>query len=208
MTQREDLDRYFDRAVRVRDWPLEPVPEEVRYTEPVERERLSGWLVSRAFEERDASRMLDIGVLTGRLLARLDPSIRTDGIDISPASIEHLQAVREGTYRHASVTAIPFSGSTYDWVNCVSVLEYLEPEEAPIALDEIARVLKPGGILTASFPDASSEGAARYARMEAYLGIAFERFTEEQILDLVGSRFGLLDLERFGMSYAVVARRD
>ncbi|MFT4308199.1 MAG: class I SAM-dependent methyltransferase [Candidatus Woesearchaeota archaeon] len=200
------LDAYFDRAMRTNTWPPLPVPDGIRYVEPEARAALSGWLTRRALDTREVGRMIDVGFLSGRYLDQLDPSIRTDGIDISTVAVEQIRARREGTYLHASVTDIPFPDRTYDWANCVSVLEYVEPSHQPEALAELARILKPGGILTVSFPNASDERGRRYARMERFLGVPYSLFDLEDVISLVSGPFSFIDYETIGMSHAVVAR--
>jgi predicted SAM-dependent methyltransferase len=51
------------------------------------------------------------------------------------------------------IRKLDFPNATFDGVELHHVLEHLERSDAPIALHEILRVLKPGGIFEISVPD-------------------------------------------------------
>jgi 2-polyprenyl-6-hydroxyphenyl methylase/3-demethylubiquinone-9 3-methyltransferase len=94
--------------------------------------------------------LLDIGCGGGYLTeeyARL--GCQTSGIDISSASIaEAIQhASIEGlkiNYQVGSATNLEFPENSFDVVSCCDVLEHIE--NWPAAIQEIARVLRPGGL--------------------------------------------------------------
>ena len=99
-------------------------------------------------------RVLDCGVGTGALssaLARVLPTpFKLDAIDISPGMLE--QARRsfrdtslEVTLRQGDVRALPYGSGVFDLVMTSHVLEHLSDPAA--ALNEMVRVLKPGGLL-------------------------------------------------------------
>ena len=48
--------------------------------------------------------------------------------------------LREGT-----LLKLPYGKEIFDTVLLISILEHIHPHEQPIAMDEISRVLKPGG---------------------------------------------------------------
>ncbi len=62
-------------------------------------------------------------------------------------------------YVRGDVTRIPFAAETFAAVFCVSVVEHLERDGVPAALQEIRRVLRPGGrlLLTTDFYDDPAE---------------------------------------------------
>lgn len=99
-------------------------------------------------------RVLDCGVGTGALssaLARVLPTpFELDAIDMSRGMLE--QARRsfcntglEATLRRGDVRALPYGSGVFDLVMTSHVLEHLGDPAA--ALNEIVRVLKPGGLL-------------------------------------------------------------
>ncbi|WP_427160807.1 class I SAM-dependent methyltransferase [Aliinostoc sp. HNIBRCY26] len=94
--------------------------------------------------------VLDLGCGTGRLLERLAdqfPQLRGTGLDLST---QMLQIARKSN-RHrprlifieGKAEALPFGDGQFDAVfNTISFLHYLEPKQV---LQEVARVLTPGG---------------------------------------------------------------
>lgn len=98
--------------------------------------------------------ILDVGTGTGRvpvsLLRRLDFEGRVVGLDIS---LEMLKEARRKTAGHdhtvslvwKDALALPFVDGSFDGVSCVEALEFMaDPQRG---LQEMARVLRPGGTL-------------------------------------------------------------
>ncbi len=97
-------------------------------------------------------RVLDAGCGTGGLLDLLSrsPDFQVTGLDLSPDS---LRFTRERGHRRlvgADLTLLPFRTASFDVVTALDVIEHV-PDDAR-AVEEIARVLRPGGILVASVP--------------------------------------------------------
>lgn len=93
--------------------------------------------------------MLDAGCGTGLNLASLPPG--STGIDINPRNLALIRKrlpthqVVEGDIEH-----MPFPDGTFATVVCTEVLEHVPYPE--VALSEIHRVLRPGGLLIGSVP--------------------------------------------------------
>ncbi len=71
------------------------------------------------------------------------------GIDISAVSIETAKkhAIESGleiNYKRSSAEKLPFEDNSFNVVNCVDVIEHLN--DVSVVIEEIKRVLKPGGI--------------------------------------------------------------
>jgi len=96
--------------------------------------------------------VLDAGCGTGLVGAELrDRGFATiDGIDLSAGMLDTARA--KGCYRNldkADLTArLPLDDATYDAVVCVGTLT--EGHVGPAALDELTRVVRPGGYLVAT----------------------------------------------------------
>ncbi|MHA6287240.1 ArsR/SmtB family transcription factor [Maricaulis sp. CAU 1757] len=96
--------------------------------------------------------MIDVGVGTGRVLELFSDRVeRGIGVDINHSMLNvarlNLQRanLRHCSVRHADVGALPFESDVADLVTVHQVLHYLE--EPGLAVDECARVLRPGGNL-------------------------------------------------------------
>lgn len=101
----------------------------------------------------DDSRVLDVGCGVGDVVRMLsDRGLRSTGVDVSVHSLTIARrASSKGEYLSASVDRLPFQDETFDGLVSIEVLEHL-PDDAA-AFIEMARVLKPNGILVASVPN-------------------------------------------------------
>lgn len=99
-------------------------------------------------------RVLDCGVGTGAMscaLSRVSPGpFRLDAIDISPRMLEQARARfrdcdLQGTLRLGDIRQLPYGDGGFDLVMSAHVVEQMA--DPNLALDEMIRVLKPGGVL-------------------------------------------------------------
>ena len=70
--------------------------------------------------------------------------------DVSEPALAVLRRVARGEVLPADVTALPFAGGSFDAVVAGEVLEHVRDDRA--ALVEVARVLRPAGVLALSVP--------------------------------------------------------
>ena len=114
------------------------------------RKRLDLWLERYLPARGDSLRLLDIGCGTGEHMARYHArGFEVTGVDGSEKMLEYARANNPGAeIKQADVEAIPFPDSCFDFVLCIEVLRYLP--DARRCLQEIARVLKPGGVCLAT----------------------------------------------------------
>lgn len=100
--------------------------------------------------------VLDAGMGPGRLCAELERrGWMASGIDVSAAMVaiaaERLPLARKRLLA-GNITDIPFPAESFDAVAATGVIEYVDqPAEA---ISELSRVLRPGGTLVVSVPNA------------------------------------------------------
>jgi ubiquinone/menaquinone biosynthesis C-methylase UbiE len=108
-------------------------------------------LLERYLPSTDAGlRLLDVGCGTGHQLARWSASgYRVAGVDGSAEMLAHAQENNPGAeLREADARELPFADAGFDRVTSIEVLRYL-PDPRP-AIEEMARVLRPGGLCLAT----------------------------------------------------------
>src|SRR5690242_13860289 len=94
---------------------------------------------------------LDAGCGDGRYLAALDAELpeRIAGVDISERILETARArIPRAELRQANLESLPFDDGAFDLVLSSQVIEHVL--DAPAAMRELARVLRPGGTLVIS----------------------------------------------------------
>lgn len=93
--------------------------------------------------------VLEVGCGTGLILSRIRSLTENAvGVDISPNMLSRAKARGHQVIR-ADTTALPFRNESFDVVLCYKVLPHIVDVES--ALEEMVRVLKPGGILAVEF---------------------------------------------------------
>lgn len=100
-------------------------------------------------------RLLEIGSGLGHLVAQLEDSFKTYGMDLNHWAVRESKAViNETTLQTASAQEIPFADSAFHVVIIKHIVEHLpDPEKAIV---EIGRVTAPGGILILATPNLDS----------------------------------------------------
>ena len=112
------------------------------------RERL---LLRTFLDARPGTTVLNVGAGQGtftRLLEELGFDVVST--DVSEPALAVLRRVARGDVLPADVTALPFAGGSFDAVVAGEVLEHVRDDRA--ALVEVARVLRPAGVLALSVP--------------------------------------------------------
>ncbi len=107
----------------------------------------------RAHDQRRLS-LLDVACGTGRFLSFVKdnfPRLSSTGLDLSPHYLRRserlLRRWRDVTMLHANAEQIPMDDASQDIVTCIYLFHELPPKVRKVVAAEIARVLKPGGIL-------------------------------------------------------------
>jgi ubiquinone/menaquinone biosynthesis C-methylase UbiE len=123
-------------------------------------------------------RILDVGCGTGRTLVQIAaalPGHQYFGVDLSPFYLEeargHLEEVPEVSLVVENAEKLPYRDGYFDAVTSVYLLHELPRRARRAAVAEMARVLKPGGLLVL-------EDSAQY-REARDLAVFLDAFSEE-----------------------------
>jgi SAM-dependent methyltransferase len=136
-------------------------------------------------------RILDAGCGTGGMLDlyRTWPDVEATGLDFSPDALHFSSKRGHRRLVGGDLMLLPFRTGTFDVVTALDVVEHV-PDDGR-ALTEIARVLRPGGILVATVPayqalwSAHDEAlhhfrrynARQFSRVISQSGLQVERLT-------------------------------
>lgn len=136
-----------------------------------------------------AGRVLDVGCGSSRIIAALPPG--SVAVDILLRKLRYARRFQR-FLAQASGAALPFRDATFPCVVCSQVIEHV-PRDSPI-LDELCRVLAPGGRLVLGTPDYGGWQwpaiEAIYARVApgAYADEHITHYTRQELIDLFRSR--------------------
>lgn len=112
------------------------------------RERL---LLDLFLSASPGPRVLDGGAGQGTMSSRLERlGFEVTSTDVSVAAVEFLRENLSGAVLEADLGELPFADATFDAAVVGEVLEHVDDDRG--ALTELARVLRPGGVLAASVP--------------------------------------------------------
>jgi SAM-dependent methyltransferase len=129
-------------------------------------------------------RLLDVGCGTAWLSEHFDDYV---GIDVSGDAIAHARAHGRNVLVHDVEEPFPFEDSSFDGVVIKDLLEHvLEPVAV---VREVARVLRPGGLVFASSPDAQRWVWDDYTHRRPYTLTGYKRLFRDQGLVLVRSGY-------------------
>jgi SAM-dependent methyltransferase len=116
---------------------------------------LADWL-----DLESARAVLDVGCNVGGLLqglAQSKPNLHLAGVEVNREALEKAREVLPSAALHVcGAEAMPFEDGAFDCVTCIEVLEHIPATLRRPALQEIFRVLKPGGQLLLQVPHAGA----------------------------------------------------
>lgn len=137
-------------------------------------------------------RLLDVGCAYGFLLRRFEKDFETFGVDVSEHAIEQARLTAPGSNLrvHNVLEPLPFEDGSFDAVTITDLLEHVPG--TPQILAEVARVLRPGGILYITTPNRTPWRFVIYGvadRMEHHTNLLsyrqVGRFLDEAGFDVV-----------------------
>ncbi len=149
-------------------------------------------------------RIFDLCCGTGHLVKPLTGMGEYTGLDFAEKMIEHCRRACPGrNFVVGDAEDLPFKSNSFDVVVCFwSFHHMVYPERV---LDEIRRVLKPGGIvIIATFKDVSLNFAAKLADItsSAYWGYTTKRYSKKEMGLLMGERFKKVKMEIFPKGFS------
>jgi len=104
---------------------------------------------------KHGTRLLEIGSGMGHLVAQLEDTFTTYGLDLNHWAVKQSKAVVDKTnLQTASAQELPFTSNTFNIVIIKHIVEHL-PDPAK-AIQEIGRVTEKGGILVLATPNLDS----------------------------------------------------
>lgn len=166
---------------------------------------LDAWNTTR----EDIHRVLDLGCGCGRhvvMLAR--EGYEAFGFDVSIRAIGFAKEWldREGLTAELEVgsgTALPWPDRHFDAVIAAGVLDHMCAEDASRVVAETARVLRPGGLLYASFASIRESGFGQGEKIDEYTyripdgmekGTVQRFYDSPHVAELLNDQFALLDV--------------
>jgi SAM-dependent methyltransferase len=107
-----------------------------------------------------ATSLLDLGCNVGELLgaaASRYPQLKLAGVDVHQFAIDTARRnVPQAELHRYDGPAVPFADASFDHVTCIEVLEHIPAELRRATIDEVWRVLKPGGRFILRCPHAGT----------------------------------------------------
>jgi SAM-dependent methyltransferase len=171
-----------------------------------------------------AASLFDLGCNVGELLsaaAQLNPQLKLAGVDVNAAAIETARRnLPQADLHQCDGPLLPFADACFDHVTCIEVLEHIPQANRRATLEEVQRVLKPGGKFILRVPHAGtfqgldpSNLRFRFPRLHRAIirrglrddgyrdnsdGVVWHHhFNRDGLLDLAGPGF-ILEAERYG----------
>jgi ubiquinone/menaquinone biosynthesis C-methylase UbiE len=135
-------------------------------------ESLAALQGSLAAELRPGMHVLDAGCGTGALarwVADMEPGVHLTMTDLAPAMLERAKTV-PGRHIRANLLALPFANGEFNVVICTWALETTEDPER--AVEELHRVLSPGGLLCLCLCTAPESPISRLRSLPLRVSIA------------------------------------
>jgi len=208
----------FQRAAR-RDVEVRLPPRLVEALEILRREELpyctAGATPVREFLAPSAGqRLLDVGCGADLIVHRLDrwPSV-FHGVDLCGELLVETRrfasqnGVALGGLTLAHAAALPYRDEAFDLLVCIGVLEYGPQAYARQALEEMARVLRPGGRAVIDFPNAGHPRIDAIREIEAARGRAVHLLEGGDLLAATRRGFEVASVDASRVMTRVCVRR-
>ncbi len=141
------------------------------------------WAIYRFLDPKPSDKVLDVGCASGRQIFRIINRVAEGhGVDIAASFIavanryRSEQGLIRTSFQVAAIESLPFTDGYFDKLICGEVLEHVFDRD--VALAELRRVLKPGGLLVITVPNLNADGTW-WGRLLRYFKIrSFTPMTE------------------------------
>lgn len=138
LRSKEQARQYYNRISGIYDWLT--ISEKLLIKKAVE-----------TLNPQAGERILEIGCGTGTALAALQKTVSDSedffGLDLSHQMLLKSQRKSDASLIQGDAVNLPLLSSRFDGVFCSFTLELFPEDELPVVLQEIRRVLNPGGRL-------------------------------------------------------------
>jgi SAM-dependent methyltransferase len=114
------------------------------------RGSIIGDLISGYSGTGEEKKILNVGAATGRSTEILQPFGRVKSLEFDGPSYEYCRDILKLDIVQGSVTELPFEDDSFDLVCAFDVIEHVEDDG--LAVRELIRVCKPGGIVFVTVP--------------------------------------------------------
>ena len=163
------------------------------------RERL---LLQTFLAAKPGRAVLDAGAGQGTFSQLLhEHGFEVTSTDASAAAVEVLRRRLAGPVLQADVADLPFTDETFDAAVLGEVLEHLADDRA--ALREVARVLRPGGVLAVSVP----ANPARFGPSDVWAGHVRRYAREQLVAACTSSGFAVRRCVGWGFPFSALYHR-
>ena len=162
-------------------------------------DKIEKMLVRRCLNQIFSCEMLELGCGTGHWTRFFcEEGFQVTAIDESGAMLEQarMKNIPNADFLKADAASLPFEDQRFSVISSVTMFEFVENIDC--ILDEIDRLLKPGGYLVAGWLNALSETGKNKNNDETFRSACF--YTSEEIERLL-SRFGVPRLS-YGVYYS------
>jgi SAM-dependent methyltransferase len=129
-----------------------------RHSDALNARLLRKWLPSERMNLIVKTDLFDEAVTGGLYTTLLERAVRVAAIDVSPIVVTAARAKHPAMLAaSADIRAVPFGNRCADAVVSLSTLDHFESvDDIPLALMEIYRILKPGGVLVLTMDNPSN----------------------------------------------------
>jgi ubiquinone/menaquinone biosynthesis C-methylase UbiE len=117
---------------------------------PMRRRVLSVLMQGLKGQDQRGLKVVDLACGTGGFLRDLTaalPRAQVSGLDLSPTYVQQARSIAGTDVVQANMEHLPYADASLDAVTCIYLFHELPPRLRPLIAQEMARVLKPGGLL-------------------------------------------------------------